>query len=111
VRVDTDPAARDVRFAAEIEGAAYFVVAEGLANVLKHSDAKGAIVTISGDDSWLHITVADDGHGFDQAVVRESGLRGLRDRIEALGGHIEIDSRQTGTRLGASLPTSNGSHV
>jgi len=111
VRVNSDLSVRDVRFAPEIEGAAYFVVAEGLANVLKHSNATEAIVTISANDSWLRVAVADDGHGFDQDAVRESGLRGLRDRIEALGGHVEIDSRQSGTRLDASLPTSNGSHV
>jgi signal transduction histidine kinase len=110
VRVDTDPAVRDVRYAQEIEGAAYFVVAEGLANVLKHSNATEATVTISAAGSWLRLAVADDGRGFDQGAVSESGLRGLRDRIEALGGHIEIDSRQSGTRLEASLPTSNGSH-
>jgi signal transduction histidine kinase len=111
VRVESDLAIRDVRYAPEIEGAAYFVVAEGLANVLKHSDATEATVTISANDSWLHVAVADDGHGFDQRAVRESGLRGIRDRIEALGGHVEIESRQSGTRLGASLPTSNGSDV
>ncbi len=111
VRVESDLAVRDVRYAPEIEGAAYFVVAEGLANVLKHSDASEAIVTISANDSWLRIAIADDGHGFDQGAVRESGLRGLRDRVEALGGSVEIESRQSGTRLDASLPTSNGSHA
>jgi signal transduction histidine kinase len=111
VRVDSDMAIRDVRYAPEIEGAAYFVVAEALANVLKHADATQAIVTISANDSWLRVAVADDGHGFDRGAVRESGLRGVRDRVEALGGHVEIESRQSGTRLDASLPTSNGSHV
>ena len=111
VRVDSDPAVRDVRYAPEIEGAAYFVVAEGLANVLKHSEAIEAIVAISANDSWLHVAVIDDGHGFDQHTIRESGLRGLRDRIEALGGHVEIESHQSGTRLEASLPTSNGSNA
>ena len=111
VRVESDIAVRDVRYAPEIEGAAYFVVAEGLANVLKHSNATQAIVTISANDSWLRVAVADDGHGFDQGAVRESGLRGLRDRVEALGGNVRIESRQSGTRLDASLPTSNGTHA
>ena len=110
VRVDTEPAVRDARYAPEIEGAAYFVVAEGLANVLKHSAATEATVTISANDSWLRVAVSDDGHGFDQDAVRESGLRGLRDRIEALGGRVEIESRESGTRLAAALPTANGSH-
>jgi signal transduction histidine kinase len=111
VRVAADPALNEVRYAPEIEGAAYFVVAEGLANVLKHSGATEATVTISAGDSWLRLAIADDGRGFDQDSVQVSGLRGLRDRVEALGGHVEIDSRNSGTRLDASLPTSNGSHA
>ena len=111
VRVDADPTVREVRYAPEIEGAAYFVVAEALANVLKHSGATEATVTISASDSWLRVAIADDGRGFDPGAVRESGLRGLRDRIEALGGHVEIDSHGSGTRLDASLPALNGSHV
>ncbi|MDQ6876898.1 MAG: sensor histidine kinase [Candidatus Dormibacteraeota bacterium] len=111
VRVDADPTVREVRFAPEIEGAAYFVVAEALANVLKHSGATEATVTISASDSWLRLAIADDGRGFDLGAVRESGLRGLRDRIEALGGHVEIVSQGSGTRLDASLPALNGSHV
>jgi signal transduction histidine kinase len=110
VQVDATPAVREIRYSPEIEGAAYFVVAEGLANVLKHSGATAATVTITAGDSWLHIAIADDGHGFDHQSVHESGLRGLRDRVEALGGHVEIDSQESGTRLDASLPTSNGSH-
>jgi signal transduction histidine kinase len=109
VRVDATPAVRKVRYAPEIEGAAYFVVAEGLANVLKHSGATEATVTISARDSWLRIAIADDGRGFDQASVHESGLRGLRDRVEALGGRVDVDSQSSGTRLQASLPTLNGS--
>jgi signal transduction histidine kinase len=111
VRVDADPAVREVRYAPEIEGAAYFVVAEGLANVLKHSGATEATVTISVSNAWLSVAVADDGRGYDQSAIPESGLRGLRDRVEALGGRIVIDSRESGTRLDATLPASNGSHA
>ena len=93
------------------ESETYSQLLEGLANVLKHSNATQATVTISANDSWLRVAVADDGHGFDPGDVRESGLRGLRDRVEALGGNVQVESRQSGTRLDASLPTSNGSHV
>ena len=110
VHVEADPSVREVRYAPEIEGAAYFVVAEGLANVLKHSGATEASVTISASDSCLLVAIADDGHGFDQGQVQESGLRGLRDRVEALGGHVEVESSPSGTRLDASLPALNGSH-
>jgi signal transduction histidine kinase len=108
VRVDADSTVREVRYAPEIEGAAYFVVAEGLANVLKHSGATEATVTISRSDSWLRLAIADDGRGYDQSAVRESGLRGLRDRVEALGGRVEIESRKSGTLLDASLPALDG---
>ncbi len=111
VRVDADPTVREVRYAPEIEGAAYFVVAEALANVLKHSGATEATVTISASDSWLRVAIADDGRGFDAGAVRESGLRGLRDRVAALGGHVVIDGGGSGTRLEASLPSAPGPHV
>jgi signal transduction histidine kinase len=109
VRVDADPAVREVRYAPEIEGAAYFVVAEALANVLKHSGATEATVTIGASDSCLRVAIADDGRGFDPDSVRQSGLRGLRDRVEALGGHLEIDGRGSGARLAVSLPAAEGS--
>jgi signal transduction histidine kinase len=108
VCVEADPSVRELRYAPEIEGAAYFVAAEGLANVLKHSGATEATVTITSSDSCLRIAIADDGHGFDRVGARESGLRGLRDRVEALGGHVEIDSSRSGTRLDASLPALHG---
>lgn len=111
VRVDADPMVREVRYAPEIEGAAYFVVAEGLANVLKHSGATEAGVTISASDSCLRVAIVDDGHGFDPGAVRESGLRGLRDRVEALGGHVKMDSGRAGTRLEVSFPTPERLHA
>jgi signal transduction histidine kinase len=111
VHVEADSRVREVRYAPEIEGAAYFVVAEGLANVLKHSGATEATVTISASDSWLQVAIADDGRGFAAGAVKESGLRGLRDRVAALGGHIEIDSGESGTRLEASLPSAREPNV
>jgi signal transduction histidine kinase len=111
VHVEADAKVREVRYAPEIEGAAYFVVAEGLANVLKHSGATAATVTITASDSWLRVAIADDGRGFVAGAVKESGLRGLRDRVAALGGHIEIDGGESGTRLEASLPSAREPNV
>ena len=104
VRVDASPAVREARYAAEIEGAAYFVTAEGLANVLKHSGAGIATVVISSEALCLRVVITDDGHGFDPSRVRESGLRGLRDRVEALGGHLDVETLSSGTRLEIALP-------
>jgi signal transduction histidine kinase len=111
VHVEADSRVREIRYAPEIEGAAYFVVAEGLANVLKHSGATEATVTISASHSWLRVAIADDGRGFTAGEVTESGLRGLRDRVAALGGHIEIDGGKSGTRLEASLPSAREPNV
>jgi signal transduction histidine kinase len=110
VRVEADRRVRESRYPPEIEGAAYFVVAEGLANVLKHSGATDACVSVSHDGSCLRVVIADDGRGFDAARVHESGLRGLHDRVEALGGQLEVDSRGPGTRVDASIPTGEAAH-
>ncbi len=104
VRVEADPAIRGLRYEEEIEGAAYFVVCEGLVNVLKHASASQATVRISKNGEDLAIRVSDDGVGIDSGSVRESGLRGLRDRVDALGGTLRISGNGTGTHLEATLP-------
>jgi signal transduction histidine kinase len=83
---------------------AYFVVAEALTNVTKHADARSAIVTFGmrGDD--VSVEIADDGRG---GVVPElgGGVVGLRDRVEAIGGRLEVVSRSgVGTTITALLP-------
>src|SRR4029077_2344572 len=104
IQVDVEPHLREARYPEEIEGAAYFVVAEGLTNVMKHATATQAKVTIWSPDSLLSVRVDDDGCGFVADVQRESGLRGLRDRVEALGGRLVVTSRTGRTHLEASLP-------
>ena len=111
VRVKADSGVRSARYAPEIEGAAYYVVAEGLANVLKHAGAGQATVSISAENSHLTVEVADDGHGFAVGTTPESGLRGLRDRVEALGGGLGVESRTDGTRLEAWLPARDRLHA
>ena len=111
VHVEADSGVRESRYAAEIEGAAYFVVAEALTNVLKHAEAGQATVTISSEDSSLHVEVVDDGHGFTAGGVHESGLRGLRDRVEALDGRLFVSSQPKGTRLEAILPAREPAHA
>jgi len=111
VRVKADSGVRSARYAPEIEGAAYYVVAEGLANVLKHAGGGQATVSISAENSHLTVEVADDGHGFAVGTTPESGLRGLRDRVEALGGGLGVESRTDGTRLEAWLPARDRLHA
>jgi signal transduction histidine kinase len=93
----------DERLPEHVEVAAYYVVAEALANVHKHAGARRVVVraTVQGDD--LRVDVRDDGAG--GADELGSGLRGLADRVEALGGQLELDSPPgQGTRLTAELP-------
>jgi signal transduction histidine kinase len=105
VHVDADGVGRGTRYAAEIEGAAYFLVCEGLANALKHAAATRVEVRLAALPDGLRVEVADDGRGFEPAGAVGSGLRGLADRVEALGGQLEIVSRPAGgTRLIALLP-------
>jgi signal transduction histidine kinase len=94
--------ARD-RLPAEIEANAYFVIAEALTNVAKHSGARRADVRSWVDDGMLHVDVRDDGVG--GARRDGSGLVGLDDRVRALGGRLWVDSpRGEGTRIVATLP-------
>ena len=98
VELDTD------RLPSVVETTAYFVCSEGLANVAKH--ARASRVTIHGRrrNGWFDLEIADDGVG-GARLAGGTGLRGLADRVEALGGRLTIETRQgRGTRIGASLP-------
>lgn len=92
------------RYASHVEAAAYFVVAEGLANVAKHSRATSGRVHVRESTSQLLVTVEDDGIG-GVDIDGGTGLRGLEDRAEALGGHLVVESVPGhGTSLFVSIP-------
>ena len=103
------PVAIDVpaqRFAPAHELVAYFLCSEALANVAKHAAASQARVSARASQSRLQVVVADDGVG-GADVQRGSGLQGLADRVEALGGTLRVESpRGDGTRVEAVLPIS-----
>jgi signal transduction histidine kinase len=108
VSVRADPTLRGLRFAAEIEGAGYFTIAEALANVSKHATASHAEVSLARSNGTLRIEVRDDGSGFDPLTVVGSGLANLAERLSALGGHLDVASRAgEGTTVTASLRVSN----
>jgi signal transduction histidine kinase len=89
----------------QVEAAAYYVVAEALANVQKHAGAKTAVVRATTGERGLVVEVTDDGVG--GADVAGEGLRGLADRVEALGGRLTLTSPAgAGTRLVARIPLS-----
>ena len=92
------------RFHPSVEAAAYFLVAEALANAVRHANATSVVVNASCADGWLTVEIADDGYG--GADTRGgTGLQGLEDRIEALGGDLQVISPTGGgTTLKARLP-------
>lgn len=105
VQVTANGVDRGTRFPPELEGAAYFFVSEALANVLKFASATSVQIRFQTSGAELVIEVADDGRGFELGKVKLSGLLGLTDRLEALGGRMEVASEPgRGTRLRASLP-------
>ena len=93
-----------MRFAEGIELAAYYVVSEALTNAVKHAQASAVHVAIDEQGDMLHLWIRDDGIG-GAAPGRGSGIVGLTDRVEALGGRISVDSPSgEGTSLHAQLP-------
>jgi PAS domain S-box-containing protein len=87
-----------------VEVAAYYVVSEALTNAVKHAQASVVHVAVATEDSVVDVAIRDDGVG-GADPAEGSGLVGLRDRVEALGGTIEITSGAgTGTSLVARIP-------
>jgi signal transduction histidine kinase len=87
------------------QAAGYYVVAEAVTNAAKHASASEVRVTLEDRDGMLRVSVGDDGVG-GADPNRGSGLTGLRDRVEALGGRLEITSAPGGgTLLVAEIPT------
>lgn len=94
------------RYSQETEAAAYFCCLEALQNIAKYANARAVSVTLSESDGKVAFSVSDDGDGFEPASTpRGSGLQNMTDRLDALGGHLEIDSSPgRGTTISGSLP-------
>lgn len=100
VKVDLDR-----RFPEPVEVAAYYVVAEAMTNSAKHAQAAGITIRVGLVDDALCIEVSDDGVGGATSDGGGSGLIGLRDRVEAVSGRLEVSSPLgEGTTLTASIP-------
>jgi signal transduction histidine kinase len=94
------------RYPQETEAAVYFCVLEALQNVAKYAGASGAAVTLVSADDALEFSVTDNGVGFDTGSGRTgSGLQGMADRLAAVGGELQIQSRPGhGTTVTGRLP-------
>ena len=103
VPVDVD-VPTSARFPEPVEVAAYYVASEALANAMKHAQASGVEISLATHDGSLLLSIRDDGVG-GADPARGSGLAGLTDRVEALGGSIHVHSATgAGTHITVDLP-------
>lgn len=94
----------DARLAESVESTAFFVLAEALANVVKHAEADSVQVVLARSQDTLRLEVRDDGIG-GASDVAGTGIRGLSDRVDAMGGVLHLSSpRGVGTSLTMELP-------
>jgi signal transduction histidine kinase len=97
------------RFATDVETAVYFCCVEALQNVAKHCGSSARVDLRAAEEPYgLRFVIADDGPGFDTAVITPTrGLTGMRDRVEAIGGELTISStRGRGTTVTGRVPAS-----
>jgi two-component system sensor histidine kinase UhpB len=95
----------------ELARAAYRIAQEGLTNALRHSGGTRVWIRAEADATSLQLTVEDDGTGLPDDWARQGhyGLRGLRERVAALGGRLSLQRRsEGGTRMQAWLPLHHG---
>jgi signal transduction histidine kinase len=106
VELERDEGSAPKRHASELETAIYRIVQEALTNAVKHGHAARAVVEIREEDSTIHLSVRDDGDGFDTDAETDGfGLLGMRERVELLGGNLRVDSASSGgTTVTASAP-------
>jgi signal transduction histidine kinase len=102
--VPVEVVAPAAKLPAEVEVIVYFLCSEALANVAKHASASGVSMSVTTGDGRVRVEIEDDGLG-GADPSGGTGLRGLADRVEAVGGTLDVESpRGGGTRLAAEIP-------
>jgi signal transduction histidine kinase len=103
VQIDADEIAR---YSPEQEAGVYFCILEALQNVAKYAGASRAVIRLSESNGYVAFDVSDDGRGFDQAqTAYGTGLQGMADRLNALGGELDVRSQPgRGTTVTGRLP-------
>jgi signal transduction histidine kinase len=98
------------RYRPDVESAVYFCCLEAINNAAKYADASRVDIRLASDAGELRFEVSDDGRGFDRSVTSYgTGLQGMADRVDALGGSIEVDSTPgAGTTVVGRLPVEGG---
>ena len=105
------------RLPAEVETALYRIAQEALTNVLKHAAAKAVSLVVQRESSGVHLTVEDDGRGFDNDALLQApagkglGLLDIRERAALLNGSVTLESRQgSGTTVHVYIPLKEEKH-
>ena len=96
VSLDVDPALAHRRFERRIEGAAYFLASEALANIVKHAEATEVTITLALQSDCLSLTISDNGRGLTPGGATGRGLTNMADRAAALGGSVSVRSDGVG---------------
>jgi signal transduction histidine kinase len=101
-----DAGREQTRLSPDIEATLYRLVQEALNNVVKHAGADEVTVAIAEGSDALRVRIQDNGEGFDPSEDSgRFGLLGMRERVELVGGELEVRSRRgEGTRVSAKLP-------
>jgi signal transduction histidine kinase len=94
------------RYRQDVEAAVYFTVLEAMNNVAKYAQARTTTISLAQRNGALEFRVEDDGRGFDPAATaRGTGLQGITDRLDAIGGRVRVDSSPgAGTTVSGSVP-------
>jgi signal transduction histidine kinase len=94
------------RYPQDVEAAVYFCALEAMQNAAKYASASSVSIRLSQAEGWLELAIEDDGAGFDPAATaRGSGLQNMADRLEALGGSLEVRSTVgSGTTVAGRVP-------
>jgi signal transduction histidine kinase len=106
ITVNIAPSA-EIRLPAEVELDTYRIAEEAIRNAVLHSSARRIAVTLDRGDDRLHLTVIDDGVGFERnhIDIHRLGLVGMAERADALGGSLRVDSKVgAGTRVALTIP-------
>jgi signal transduction histidine kinase len=105
IPVDFQSALPPQRLSEEVETALYRIVQESLTNIVKHAHATRVSVLLTRKDGSVAAVVEDDGRGFDAAASADGfGIVGMRERVAALGGRLEVESGEGGTTVAAEVP-------
>jgi two-component system NarL family sensor kinase len=117
IRVTLEMSSDLGRFRDGVEIAIFRIVQEGLANVMRHSGSQVARVVLHNIGGWLHLEVSDEGKGHAREVLfqaRDSrsglGISGMRERVEELGGCLQIECNAEGTTVLATIPVEISAH-